>query len=187
MITPQRFTAGSVGRLPTGQSTDRSCTGAMLTDHERSHLQEHVARYPEKRAGAIYVLQFLQKKYGYLHDDAMAEASGLCGLSLTQLDELATFYSLLLRRPAGRTVLRICDSIACHLAGAPALLAEAQRLTGAPLGGVSQDGAVTVLPHVCLGLCDRAPAALAGEHEVGALDAASLRELIASLQGEAEG
>jgi NADH-quinone oxidoreductase subunit E len=159
----------------------------MLTDHERSHLQEHIARYPEKRAGAIYTLQFLQQKYGYLSDEALAEASGLCGLSVTQLDELATFYSLLLRRPAGRTLVRICDSIACHLAGAPALLAEAQRLTGAPLGGVSEDGSVTVLPHVCLGLCDRAPAALAGERAVGGLDQASLAELLASLQTEAEG
>lgn len=159
----------------------------MLTDDERSHLQEHVARYPERRAGAIYVLQFLQEKFGHLNDDALAEASGLCGLSITQLDELVTFYSLLLRRPAGRTVLRICDSIACHLAGAPTLLAEAERLTGAPLGDVSEDGAVTVMPHVCLGLCDRAPAALAGEREVGGLDTASLGELIASLRAEAEG
>lgn len=159
----------------------------MLTDHERSHLEGHIARYPEKRAGAIYILQFLQQKYGYLPDEALAEASGLCGLSATQLDELATFYTLLLRRPAGRTVVRICDSIACHLAGAPALLAEAERLTGVPLGGVSQDGSVTVMPHVCLGLCDRAPAALAGERAVGRLDQAALGELLASLKTEVEG
>ncbi len=159
----------------------------MLTDHERSHLQEHIARYPEKRAGAIYTLQFLQQKYGYLSDEALAEAGKLCGLSMTQLDELATFYTLLLRRPAGRTVVRICDSIACHLAGAPALLAEAQRLTGVPLGGISQDGSVTVMPHVCLGLCEQAPAALAGERAVGGLSPASLGELLASLKTEAEG
>lgn len=159
----------------------------MLTDHERSHLQEHIARYPEKRAGAIYTLQFLQQKYHYLPDEALAEASELCGLSATQLDELATFYTLLLRRPAGRTVVRICDSIACHLAGAPALLAEAERLTGVPLGGVSEDGSITVMPHVCLGLCDQAPAALAGERALGGLDQSSLGELLASLQTEAEG
>jgi len=159
----------------------------MLTDHERSHLAEHIARYPEKRAGAIYTLQFLQQKYSYLPDEALAEARDLCGLSVTQLDELATFYSLLLRRPVGRTLVRICDSIACHLAGAPALLAEAQRLTGSPLGGISHDGSVTVMPHVCLGLCDQAPAALAGEREVGRLDQDSLGELLASLKTGAEG
>jgi NADH-quinone oxidoreductase subunit E len=158
----------------------------MLTEQERRHLQEHIDRYPHKRAGALYVLQFLQQKYGHLHDEAIAEASGLCGLSATQLDELVTFYSLLLRRPAGRTVVRICDSIACHLAGTPALLAQAEQLTGVPLGAVSADGALTVMPHVCLGLCDRAPAALVGEREIGHLDATTLGELIASLQAEGE-
>ena len=159
----------------------------MLSEDERTHLQEHIARYPQKRAGAIYVLQFLQQKYGYLHDEAMEDASRLCELSVTQLDELATFYTLLLRRPAGKTIVRICDSIACHLAGARALLAEAERLTGVPLGAVSDDGAVTVMPHVCLGLCERAPAALVGEREAGPLDKAALSELIAALKAGAEG
>jgi NADH-quinone oxidoreductase subunit E len=159
----------------------------MLSEDERAHLQEHVGRYPQKRAGAIYLLQFLQTKYGHLHDEALEEASRLCGLSVTQLDELVAFYSLLLRRPTGKTLVRICDSIACHLAGAPALLAKAERLTGVPLGSVSDDGAVTVMPHVCLGLCDRAPAALVGEREIGPLDDAALAELIAQLRAGAEG
>jgi NADH-quinone oxidoreductase subunit E len=158
----------------------------MLTEQERRHLQEHIDRYPHKRAGALYVLQFLQQKYGHLHDEAMAEASGLCGLSATQLDELATFYSLLLRQPAGRTVVRICDSIACRLAGAPALLAQAEQITGVPLGAVSADGALTVMPHVCLGLCDRAPAGLVGDRELVELDPDTLGELIGSLRAEAE-
>jgi NADH-quinone oxidoreductase subunit E len=159
----------------------------MLTEDERRELEAHLAHYPEKRAGAMYVLQFLQGKYGHLPDGALQEASRLCELSVTQIEELATFYSLLLRRPAGKTVVRICDSIACHLAGAPALLAEAERLTGVPLGAVSDDGAVTVLPHVCLGLCEHAPAALVGERCAGPLDQAALAGLIARLRAGEEG
>ncbi len=159
----------------------------MLSEDERRHLEDHIARYPEKRAGAIYALQFLQEKYGHLHDEALEEASRLCELSVTQLDELITFYTLLLRRPTGKTIVRICDSIACQLAGAPVLLAEAERLTGAPLGAVSDDGAVTVMPHVCLGLCERAPAALVGERERAPLDKAALGKLITELKAGAEG
>ncbi|MEJ2575537.1 MAG: NAD(P)H-dependent oxidoreductase subunit E [Gammaproteobacteria bacterium] len=159
----------------------------MLTDDERRHLEEHVAGYPHKRAGALYVLQHLQQKYGYLHDAALAEASSLVGLSATQLDELITFYPLLLRQPAGKTVVRICDSIACHLAGADALLDEAERLTGVPLGVVSEDQTVSVMPHVCLGLCDHAPAALVGDRQALGLDKAALAELIAALRAEGEG
>ncbi|APZ44751.1 hypothetical protein BW247_15260 [Acidihalobacter ferrooxydans] len=138
-----------------------------------------MGHYPEPRAGAIYTLQFLQRKYGHLHNEALREASALCGLSITQLEELVSFYPLLLRRPVGRRVLRICDSIACHMAGAPALLDEAVRLSGVPLGQPSADGAVTVLPHVCLGLCDLAPAALLDEAAHGPLDAAALAALVA--------
>lgn len=150
----------------------------MLNEDEKQHLAEHLAHYPEARAGAIYTLQFLQKKYGHLHDEALREASEVCALSVTQLEELISFYSLLFRRPIGRHVLRVCDSIACHMAGAPALLIEAERLTGVPLGQITKDGETTVLPHVCLGLCDRAPAALFDDAAHGPLTVDGLAALI---------
>lgn len=157
----------------------------MLTDQERAHLEEHVAGYPERRAGAMYVLQFLQKKVGYVSDEAANEAARLTGLSVTELDELITFYTLLHRRPIGRHVVRICDSIACYQAGASELLSAAERVVGVPLGDNSPDGAVTVVPSICLGLCDRAPAALVDEAAAGPLDASALESLIADLRREA--
>lgn len=150
----------------------------MLSEDEIQHLKAYIEHYPEPRAGAIYLLQFLQGKYGHLHDDALREASALCGLSVTQLEELVSFYSLLFRHPVGRRVLRICDSVACHMAGSSALLTEAQQLTGASLGHVSSDGEFTVLPHVCIGLCNRAPAAMVDDVAHGPLDVAQLRALI---------
>ena len=150
----------------------------MLTEEEETHLQDHIASYPEARAGAMYTLQFLQRKVGYLSDEAVGEASRLTGLSITQLDELITFYTLLYRRPVGRHIIRVCDSIACHLAGASKIVAEAERLLGVPLGTNSRDGSVTVMPSICLGLCDRAPAALVDDNAVGPLSADELKTLI---------
>jgi NADH-quinone oxidoreductase subunit E len=154
----------------------------MLTAEEKNHLIEHIAHYPEPRAGAIYTLQFLQDKVGYLSDQAVQLASELCGLSVTQLDELITFYTLLRRRPSGRFILRICDSIACHLAGADQVIASAVEESGVALGGNSADGAVTVLPSVCLGLCDLAPAAIVNDKAEGKLSEASVKQLIADLR-----
>jgi NADH-quinone oxidoreductase subunit E len=156
----------------------------MLTDQERAHLQDHIAAYPERRAGALYTLQFLQRKAGYLSDEAVNEAAHLTGLSATQLDELITFYTLLHRRPTGKHMIRICDSIACHLAGAGELLSEAERILGVRLGDNSRDGAVTVVPSICLGLCDRAPAALVDESAAGPLDTPGLESLIADFRKE---
>lgn len=132
----------------------------MLTNEEIAHLEEHIAHYPEKRAGAIYCLYFIQDKYGYITKEGLEAVSELTELSTTQLDEIITFYTLLRRRPVGRHVVRICDSISCHTRGSKQVLAAAELATGKPLGEIANEGSVTVLPSICLGLCDRAPAAL---------------------------
>ncbi|WP_252856955.1 NADH-quinone oxidoreductase subunit NuoE family protein [Photobacterium angustum] len=60
----------------------------------------------------------MQDKYGYITKPSLNLVSELTDLSTTQLDELITFYTLLRRRPVGRNVMRVCDSISCHTRGA---------------------------------------------------------------------
>lgn len=157
----------------------------MLTDQEIAHLEEHIAHYPEKRAGAIYCLYFVQDKYGYITKEGLEAVSELTELSTTQLDELITFYTLLRRRPVGRNVMRICDSISCHTRGSKKVLEAAKKATGKQLGEVANEGSVTVLPSICLGLCDRAPAALINDDRVeGELTEAKVRDVLAQLAAE---
>lgn len=157
----------------------------MLTDQERAHLEEHIAHYPEKRAGAIYCLYFMQDKYGYITKPSLNLVSELTDLSTTQLDELITFYTLLRRRPVGRNVMRVCDSISCHTRGAKKVLEAAENATGKALGEIANDGSVTVLPSICLGLCDRAPAALINDDRVeGELTPERMRMILTELAEE---
>lgn len=137
----------------------------MFTDHEIEHLREHVSHYPERRAGAIYCLYAVQDKIGYINDEGIAIVTELTGLSKTQLEELISFFTLLRRRPVGRNVLRICDSISCHVMGSKKVIAAAEEHSGVPLGEISRDGSVTILPSICLGLCDHAPAALLNDRD----------------------
>jgi len=154
----------------------------MFTDHELKHLREHVAHYPERRAGAIYCLYAVQDKIGYINDEGLAIVTKLTGLSKTQLEELISFFTLLRRRPVGRNVLRICDSISCHVMGSEKVIVAAEKKTGVPLGEISRDGSVTVLPSICLGLCDHAPAALLNDRdEISQLDTKKVADLIETL------
>ena len=157
----------------------------MFTDHELEHLQEHVLHYPEKRAGAIYCLYAVQDKIGYINDEGIDIVSGLTELSKTQLEELISFFTLLRRRPVGRNVLRICDSITCHVMGSKKIIEDAEKHSGVPLGDISVDGSVTVLPSICLGLCDHAPAALLNDRdEISRLNAQSIMDLLKELSGQ---
>ncbi|MFP8966817.1 NADH-quinone oxidoreductase subunit NuoE [Pokkaliibacter sp. CJK22405] len=156
-----------------------------LSEHDIEHLREHIAHYPHKRAGAIYCLYYVQDKYGYIPRDSLDEVSELTDLSPTQLDELITFYTLLRRRPVGRRLIRICDSISCYTRGAEQVLAAAKEAAGVEFGDISADGAVTVLPSICLGLCDRAPAGLVDDKEdLGELTPEKIRDLICKYAAE---
>ena len=80
------------------------------------------------------------------------------GMSPTDLDSIATFYNLIYRRPVGRHVISVCDSVSCWIMGCEPIREHLQQRLGVGLGGTTPDDRFTLLPTVCLGCCDRAPA-----------------------------
>jgi NADH-quinone oxidoreductase subunit E len=160
----------------------------MNNKHNRQALQKHLAQlplnHPERRAAAVPAMQALQVEHGYLDDTAIKTVAQFTGLSTTEIEELATFYSLLYRRPVGRHVLQICDSVCCNMRGADRLLLAAEKYCGVSLGKVTADGALSVLPSICLGLCELAPALLVDGEALGPLDEAALELLLQRLREE---
>jgi len=133
-----------------------------------------------KREKIVDVLWELQQERGHIDDEAVKIAAEKCALSPIEVDEVASFYNLLLRRPAGRRQIFVCDSISCELNGAQRLIAEIERQLGAKMGEVTADGEFGLLPIVCLGHCDKAPCLLANEKVQGpfATDAETVRLLL---------
>ena len=139
-----------------------------------------------KRERIVDVLWSLQKQRGFIDDEAVKLAAAECDLTPLEVDEIATFYNLLLRRPAGRRQIYVCDSISCELCGAAKLIEQLSRVLGVRLGEVTPDGEFGLLPIVCLGHCERAPCVLAGETVHGPLqtDRASVEALLQRIRDE---
>ena len=139
-----------------------------------------------KRERIVDVLWSLQQERGWLDDDAIRRAAAECDLTPQEVDEVATFYNLLLREPAGRTQIFVCDSISCELRGAPRLIEQITAVLGVELGEVTADGEFGLLPIVCLGHCERAPCLLAGETVHGPCESerASVEALITRIRNE---
>lgn len=116
-----------------------------------------------KREKIVDVLWDLQQRRGWIDDEAVRIAARECDLTPLEVDEVATFYNLLLRRPAGRTTIYVCDSISCELTGGESLMRSLSEALGIRPGEVTADGEIGLLPIVCLGHCERAPCLLAGE------------------------
>ena len=79
-------------------------------------------------------------------------------MSVTDLDSVATFYNLIFRRPVGRHVIMICDSVSCWIMGYDRMREYVGKRLGISLGETTKDNRFTLLPIVCLGCCDHAPA-----------------------------
>lgn len=135
----------------------------MIPETLKIELQQRIAHAVTNREAAVDVLKRLQAHYGWLTDEVMAEAAALLGLSTLELEELATFYEMLYRRPVGKRVIHVCDSISCWAMGGESLLAQLAASLGIAPGETTADGLFTLLPCCCLGNCDEAPTLMIGD------------------------
>ncbi len=130
----------------------------MLSDDERQEIEAEFPRYPDRQSVCIDAMQIVQKHRGWVSDEALADIAELLGMSLADLDGVATFYNLIYRRPVGRHVIHVCDSVSCWIMGYDHIRQHLFDCLGISYGETTPDGRVTLLPIVCLGACDHAPA-----------------------------
>lgn len=135
----------------------------MLTPEERAEIEAELPHYPNPQAVCIDAMKIVQKRRGWLSDENIRDIADLLGMSATDLDGIATFYNLLLRKPVGRHVIWICDSVSCWIMGYDRQREHLQRKLGIGLGQTTADNRFTLLPIVCLGCCDGAPAMMVDE------------------------
>ena len=127
-----------------------------------------------KRAASIDALKLVQKRFGFVSDEHLVDLAALLDMSPAELDGIATFYNLIFRRPVGRHVILLCDSVACWMMGASAARVQLHQRLGIKPGETTADRRFTLLPIVCLGHCDHAPAMMVDEDLHGDLEAARL-------------
>ena len=130
----------------------------MLSVDERLKIDALVGQYETRAAASVEALRIVQDARGWVSDEALADVAGHLAVSVSYLESLATFYSMIFRRPVGRHVIMVCDSVCCWMEGSERLLRLLSDRLGVEVGGTTPDGRFTLLPVVCLGACDQAPA-----------------------------
>lgn len=135
----------------------------MLTEAERQEIEKELEHYEYKRGASIEALKILQRHRGWVSDEGLADLAPLLEMSAAELDNVATFYNLIYRQPVGENVILLCDSISCWLMGYENIRDYLQDHLGIKYGETTEDGKFTLIPMVCLGTCDHAPAMMVGE------------------------
>lgn len=129
----------------------------MLSPEERKEIEAELPHYPTKQAVSIDAMKIVQKYRGWVSDEALQDIADFLGMTASELDSVATFYNLIFRKPVGRHVAYVCDSVSCWIMGSHRVTEHMTTHCGSTLGEITRDGRFTVLPIVCLGACDHAP------------------------------
>jgi NADH-quinone oxidoreductase subunit E len=159
-------------------TVDQNRPEAPLEDALRQEIAAVAQSAEYKRAAGLDALKLVQKRFGYVCDQYLAEVAALLEMTPAELDGVATFYNLIFRRPVGRHVILLCDSVACWVMGEGAARAHLREHLGISPGETTADGRFTLLPIVCLGHCDHAPAMMVDEDQHGDLDAGRLDAIL---------
>ena len=130
----------------------------MLTNEEIHEIEEAIKQVPVKKAACIEALKIVQEHRRWVSDESLKEVAAYMSMSPEELDSVATFYNLIFRRPVGRHIILLCDSISCWVMGYDTILQHLTKTLGIKYGETSADGRYTLLPNPCLGTCDCAPA-----------------------------
>ncbi|MVT08125.1 NADH-quinone oxidoreductase subunit NuoE [Chitinophaga tropicalis] len=130
----------------------------MLSVTEKQAIDHEIALVPYKKASVIEALKIVQQHRGWISDESVEEIAAYLEISPAEVDSVATFYNLIFRKPVGRHVILLCDSISCYVMGYPRLHKLLEDKLHIRMGGTTADNRFTLLPNVCLGCCDHAPA-----------------------------
>ena len=129
-----------------------------LTPEEMAEIDHEIALVPMRRAAAIEALKIVQHRRGWISDESLQAIAGYLEISPEELDSVATFYNLVFRRPVGRNIILLCDSISCYVMGYEKIYEQIRERLGIGFGQTTPDGRFTLLPNACLGTCDHTPA-----------------------------
>lgn len=149
-----------------------------LSEAELAEIHHEMSHYEDPRAASIEALKAVQKHRGWVPDEAIGAIATVIGIPASDVEGVATFYNMIFRRPVGRHVIKVCDSISCFLTGYDALRDALMAQTGLGYGETGADGRYTLLPVCCLGNCDKGPTLMIDDDTHGPVAPADVPALL---------
>jgi formate dehydrogenase subunit gamma len=130
---------------------------------------------------ALPILHALQGVFGCVPLDAEPLVAAALNLTRAEVHGIVTFYHEFRRTPPGRHVLHVCRAEACQSVGGDQTSAHLRGALGVGWHETTADGAVTLEPVFCLGLCATGPAVLVDGRPVGRLSPARIDQMLETL------
>jgi NADH-quinone oxidoreductase subunit E len=146
-------------------------------------ISEILGRYPVDRTSSLAVLEDIQAEYNYLPREALEQVAEYLKMKLSDVYQLATFYSAFSLTPKGDYIVKVCLGTACHVGGGPRILAAMEKKLGIKAGQTSPDNKFSLEAVRCVGACALGPIILVNERPYSEMTPIKAEELADKLLG----
>lgn len=160
---------------------------SLLAPQQLTEFIHHAGEIDHPRELIVDILRAIQARYGWIPDEGVELTASILGLTPVEIDEIATFYDKIFRRPVGKVTIHICDSVCCWSRGGEEIANHLKKALNIEFGQTTEDGLFTLLPSCCLGCCGIAPALMIDQQFYGPLTPESVDELLVRLRKERTG
>ena len=155
----------------------------MLDSVQTTQRIEEILTAHKGLEGALLpILHAVQAEFGYVPQEVLPTIAKDLNISRAEVHGVVSFYHDYREKPAGRHVIKLCRAEACQSMGADQVAAHVQKTLGVEWHETTADGAVTLDPIFCLGLCACGPAAMVDGKLIARVDTARMDKIIGALK-----
>lgn len=122
-----------------------------------AEMDRHLAKYPVRRSAILPLMFIVQRERGYLDPPGVAFLADKLQVRITDIWEVATFYTMLYTEPVGKHHVQVCRTLSCAIMGAKKITDHCSQKLGIKVGETTADGRFTLTEAECLGSCGTAP------------------------------
>ena len=129
----------------------------MISEQAKQRMRNLAARYPVARSAVMPALYIAQQEEGYITQEGLQAVADAIGMTVDDVESVATFYTMYHQQQPGKKVIKVCTSISCYLRNCDKLVEHLEQRLGIKRGETTPDGNFTLECAECLASCGTAP------------------------------
>ncbi|MBI2081939.1 MAG: NADH-quinone oxidoreductase subunit NuoE [Deltaproteobacteria bacterium] len=153
-----------------------------FTEKSEQKIQEALSHYPTRQAALLPVFWIAQEQFGWISQEVMELIAARLDLSPAHVYGVATFYTMLYKKPVGEYHLQVCRTLPCALMGSDSIIGHLKKRLGIEDGETTEDKKFTLTTVECLASCGTGPAMMVNEKYYEGLTAEKVDQILEKLK-----
>lgn len=153
-----------------------------FTEENYQKVQQHIAKYPDKKAAVMPALYIAQEQNGWISGEVMVEIASILEITPEEVLGVVTFYTMYHQKPMGKYHIQVCTNVSCMLRGGYDIYDSVKEKLGIDNGGVTGDMLYSLEEVECMGSCGTAPMIAVNEDFFENLDTPKALQILDSLK-----